>query len=69
MTLVDPAFPGPGGILITGLEPGFDHALQDVIDAVASGKVRIPISQTFPLTEIAAAQDLSAQVLSIAPQL
>ncbi|MEU5852756.1 NADP-dependent oxidoreductase [Saccharopolyspora shandongensis] len=76
VTLVDPAFPGLGGILVTGLEPGFDHALQDVIDAVAGGKVRIPIAQTFPLAEIAAAQDLSAQghvrgklVLSIAPQL
>lgn len=75
VTLLDPTFPERGGILVTGLEPGFDHALQEVIDAVANGSVRIPIVRTFPLADIAAAQDLSAEghvqgklILEIAPR-
>jgi NADPH:quinone reductase-like Zn-dependent oxidoreductase len=45
---------------VTGTEPGFENALQEVIDAVAASKVTVPIAQTFPLSETAQAQDLSA---------
>lgn len=60
VTLVDPEVGQRGGIIVMGTEPGFETALQDVIDAIAAGRVRVPIAQTFPLSEIAAAQDLSA---------
>lgn len=60
ITLVDPEVGQRGGIIVTGTEPGFENALQEVIDAVAAGKVTVPIAQTFPLSETAQAQDLSA---------
>ncbi|MBO2457519.1 NADP-dependent oxidoreductase [Actinomadura violacea] len=60
ITLLDPEVGQRGGIIVTGIEPGFENALQEVIDAVAAGKVTIPIAQTLPLSEIARAQDLSA---------
>ncbi|MEU3212336.1 NADP-dependent oxidoreductase [Nocardiopsis alba] len=59
-TLVDPEVPEQGGILVTGMEPGFEHALQEVMDAIADGGLRVPIAREFPLSEIAAAQDLVA---------
>ena len=46
---------------MTGLEPGYDTALQQVIDALAESKISVPIAATFPLAEIAAAHDLSAE--------
>ncbi|MDI3405696.1 NADP-dependent oxidoreductase [Streptomyces cavernicola] len=61
VTLVDPEVPARGGILVTGLEPSFDHALQEVMDAIADGELDVPIAEVFPLAEIAAAQDLSAE--------
>lgn len=60
VTLLDPEVPARGGILVTGLEPGFEHVLQEVMDAIAAGRLTVPIAQVFPLAEIAAAQDLSA---------
>jgi len=58
VTLVDPEVAARGGILVTGMEAGYDHALQEVIDAIAAGHVQVPIADLLPLSEIAAAQDL-----------
>ncbi|MFC9517550.1 NADP-dependent oxidoreductase [Nocardiaceae bacterium NPDC056970] len=60
VTLLDPEVPARGGILVTGTEPGYEHALQEVMDAISAGRLEVPIAKVFPLAEIAAAQDLSA---------
>lgn len=60
VTLLDPEVPARGGILVTGMEPGYEHALQEVMDAIGAGRLEVPIAEVFPLAEIAAAQDLSA---------
>ncbi|MDP5226466.1 MULTISPECIES: NADP-dependent oxidoreductase [Arthrobacter] len=61
VTLVDPAVAEAGGVLVTGLEPGFDGALREVVAALAEGGLSVPVQQIFPLAEADAAQDLSAE--------
>ncbi|GAA1415838.1 oxidoreductase [Glutamicibacter uratoxydans] len=58
VTLVDPAVMQGGGILVLGTEPGFDGALTQVIEAVATRKVVVPVAAEFQLADIAKAQDL-----------
>ncbi|MET9347606.1 quinone oxidoreductase family protein [Streptomyces termitum] len=60
VTLLDPEVPARGGILITGMEQGYEGALQQVMDGIASGAVVVPIEDVLPLGRIAEAQDRSA---------
>ncbi|WP_313814551.1 NADP-dependent oxidoreductase [Glutamicibacter sp.] len=61
VTLVDPAVAQGGGILVLGTEPGFEGALDQVVEAVDSGKVSVPIAAEFELADIAKAQDMVAE--------
>ncbi|MFE6734781.1 zinc-binding alcohol dehydrogenase family protein [Microbacterium sp. NPDC057650] len=60
VTLLDPEVAERGGIIITGMEDGYDSALQRVIDGVAAGDILVPIEDVLPLERIAEAQDRSA---------
>ncbi len=59
ITIADFQATGPGVVITTGNEPGFEDALREAVKAVAHGTVKIPIEQTFPLEQAANAHRLS----------
>lgn len=59
VTIADFAAKGPGVVLTTGGEPGFEHSLADAVQDVANGLVSVPIEATFPLEQGAEAHRLS----------
>ncbi|MTD15795.1 zinc-binding dehydrogenase [Nakamurella sp. YIM 132087] len=59
VTLNDFSAKGPGVIVSSGGEPGFENALRDAVDAVADGRVTVRIDRTFPLEHFADAHRLS----------
>lgn len=59
VTIADFTAAGPGVVISSGGEQGFEDALAQVVGAVADGTVVVPIAATYPLEETAAAHRLS----------
>ncbi|MFG1604093.1 NADP-dependent oxidoreductase [Actinoplanes sp. NPDC049265] len=48
-----------GGVSVPGADPMAVHALDLAVRLAAEGRLRVPVAATFPLTDVAAAHELS----------
>ncbi len=59
VTIADFAASGPGVIITSGGEPGFENSLTEAVAAIADGTVHLPVDKTFTLAETAEAHRFS----------